>query len=110
MVRANALEEYLQQKLNWVSSSSLKGTSAKSLPATKMTLCIDGGRKAKIRPGDILGALTGEAGFSGDQIGKIDMTATHAYVAIDAAQAKKALIKLKEGKIKGKSVRAILLK
>ncbi|MCA1179080.1 MULTISPECIES: ATP-dependent RNA helicase DbpA [unclassified Pantoea] len=110
MTRANALEEYLSQKLNWVSSATLKGKSAQPLPATKMTLCIDGGRKAKIRPGDILGALTGEAGFSGDQIGKIDLTQTHAYVAIDAAHAKKALIKLKEGKIKGKSVRAILLK
>lgn len=110
MARANALEEYLSQKLNWVSASSLKGKSAQPLPATMMTLCIDGGRKAKIRPGDILGALTGEAGFSGDQIGKIDLTQTHAYVAIHAAQAKKALIKLKEGKIKGKSVRAILLK
>ncbi|MDI6936348.1 ATP-dependent RNA helicase DbpA, partial [Serratia sp. Se-PFBMAAmG] len=74
MVRANALEEYLSQKLNWVSSATLKGKAAQALPATKMTLCIDGGRKAKIRPGDILGALTGEAGFSADQIGKIDLT------------------------------------
>ena len=109
MVRAHALEDYLQQKLNWQPASTLKGKGAQPLPAAMMTLCIDGGRKAKMRPGDILGALTGEAGFSGDQIGKIDLTPTHAYVAIDAAQAK-ALIKLKEGKIKGKSVRAILLK
>ncbi|MDI6936318.1 ATP-dependent RNA helicase DbpA, partial [Serratia sp. Se-PFBMAAmG] len=76
MARANALEEYLSLKLNWVPSSTLKGKSAHPLPATMMTLCIDGGRKAKIRPGDILGALTGEAGFSGDQIGKIDLTQT----------------------------------
>lgn len=110
MQRAHALEDFLKQPVNWVSSGTLKGKASQPLPAAMMTLCIDGGRKAKIRPGDILGALTGEAGFSADQIGKIDLTQTHAFVAISANKAKNALIKLKEGKIKGKSVRAILLK
>ncbi|WP_130834168.1 ATP-dependent RNA helicase DbpA [[Erwinia] mediterraneensis] len=110
MARAHALEDYLQQPLAWRDSTALKKQSVRALPAAMMTLCIDGGRKAKIRPGDILGALTGEAGFSADQIGKIDLTPTHAYVAIAANQAKSALIKLKQGKIKGKSCRAILLK
>jgi len=110
MVRAHALEDYLQQPLAWSSAAVLKNQPSQPLPAAMMTLCIDGGRKAKIRPGDILGALTGEAGFSADRIGKIDLTPTHAYVAIAAAQAKEALIKLKQGKIKGKSCRAILLK
>ncbi|QHM76465.1 ATP-dependent RNA helicase DbpA [Mixta theicola] len=110
MVRAHALEDYLQQPLTWISSAALKNQPLQALPAAMMTLCIDGGRKAKIRPGDILGALTGEAGLSADLIGKIDLTPTHAYVAIAAARAKEALIKLKQGKIKGKSCRAILLK
>ncbi|MFD1801468.1 ATP-dependent RNA helicase DbpA [Mixta tenebrionis] len=110
MVRAHALEDYLQQPLTWISSAALKNQPLQALPAAMMTLCIDGGRKAKIRPGDILGALTGEAGLSADLIGKIDLTPTHAYVAIAAASAKEALIKLKQGKIKGKSCRAILLK
>jgi len=110
MARAHALEDFLQQKLPWASASSLKKGSSKPLPAAMMTLCIDGGRKAKIRPGDILGALTGEAGFRADQIGKIVLTPTHAYVAIEANQAKAALVKLKQGKIKGKTCRAILLK
>lgn len=110
MARAHALEDYLQRPLPWQPSDTLKKQAQKALPAAMMTLCIDGGRKAKIRPGDILGALTGEAGFSAEQIGKIDLTPTHAYVAIAASQAKAALIKLKQGKIKGKSCRAILLK
>lgn len=110
MARAHALEDFLQKSLPWVSASTLKKGSSKALPAAMMTLCIDGGRKAKIRPGDILGALTGEAGYRADQIGKIDLTPTHAYVAIEAAQAKAALVKLKQGKIKGKTFRAILLK
>ena len=110
MVRAHALEDYLQRPLTWASTAALKNQPQQALPAAMMTLCIDGGRKAKIRPGDILGALTGEAGFSADLIGKIDLTPTHAYVAIAADQAKAALIKLKQGKIKGKTCRAILLK
>jgi len=110
MARAHALEDFLQQKLPWVSASTLKKGSSKPLPAAMMTLCIDGGRKAKIRPGDILGALTGEAGYRAEQIGKIVLTPTHAYVAIEANQAKNALVKLKQGKIKGKTCRAILLK
>ncbi|PEI03573.1 ATP-dependent RNA helicase DbpA [Pantoea agglomerans] len=110
MARAHALEDFLQQKLPWVPVSTLKKGSSKPLPAAMMTLCIDGGRKAKIRPGDILGALTGEAGYRAEQIGKIVLTPTHAYVAIEANQAKAALVKLKQGKIKGKTCRAILLK
>ncbi|KAA5973359.1 MULTISPECIES: ATP-dependent RNA helicase DbpA [Pantoea] len=110
MARAHALEDFLQQKLPWIAASTLKKGSSKPLPAAMMTLCIDGGRKAKIRPGDILGALTGEAGYRAEQIGKIVLTPTHAYVAIEASQAKGALVKLKQGKIKGKTCRAILLK
>ena len=110
MARAHALEDFLQQKLPWVLASTLKKGSSKPLPAAMMTLCIDGGRKAKIRPGDILGALTGEAGYRAEQVGKIVLTPTHAYVAIEANQAKAALVKLKQGKIKGKTCRAILLK
>lgn len=110
MTRAHTLEDFLQQPLNWLSASQLKQQTIHPLPASMMTLCIDGGRKAKIRPGDILGALTGAAGLNGDQVGKIMLTSTHAFVAVEANLAKKSLINLKQGKIKGKSVRAILLK
>lgn len=109
MVRAHALEDYLQKPLTWSDAASLKNQPIKALPAKMMTLCIDGGRKAKIRAGDILGALTGDAGVDAADIGKIDLTPTHAYVAISAKQAKQALIKLKQGKIKGKTCRAMLL-
>ena len=46
------------------------------------TLCIDGGRQEKVRPGDILGALTGDAGIAVDAVGKIGIFATRSYVAI----------------------------
>jgi ATP-independent RNA helicase DbpA len=68
-----------------------------------VTLAIAGGRKDKLRPGDILGALTGDGGLAGTQIGKIDLFDQQAYVAVErggAAAAQKAL-----GKIKGRSFR-----
>ncbi|MET0617796.1 MAG: ATP-dependent RNA helicase DbpA [Luteibacter sp.] len=73
--------------------------------APMKTLVIDGGRKDKMRPGDILGALTGDAGLDGKDIGKIDVFATRAYVAIRRDLANKALEKLRVGKIKGRTFR-----
>lgn len=110
MARAHALEDLLQMKLNWQQGAALKTINSKPLAAEMATLCIDGGRKAKIRPGDILGALTGDAGLSGELVGKIAITATHAYVAIRHDAARQAIKQLQQGKIKGKSCRARLLK
>ena len=69
------------------------------------TLRIDGGKTDKLRAGDILGALTGEAGLSGAAIGKIVIQPTRSYVAIARAQVGKALAKLEAGKIKGRRFR-----
>jgi ATP-independent RNA helicase DbpA len=73
--------------------------------APMKTLVIDGGRKDKMRPGDILGALTGDAGLDAKDIGKIDVYATRAYVAIRRDLANRALERLRAGKIKGRSFR-----
>ncbi|MFQ3230970.1 ATP-dependent RNA helicase DbpA [Reinekea sp.] len=69
------------------------------------TIQIDGGKKQKVRPGDIVGALTGGQGISGDDIGKIQMFDNSAYVAVKKSAAKQALAKLSEGKLKGRSFR-----
>ncbi|MDG2526242.1 ATP-dependent RNA helicase DbpA [Stenotrophomonas sp. HITSZ_GD] len=73
--------------------------------APMVTLRIDGGKTDKLRAGDILGALTGEAGLSGAAIGKIVIQPTRSYVAIARAQVGKALAKLEAGKIKGRRFR-----
>ncbi|WP_369310328.1 ATP-dependent RNA helicase DbpA [Providencia rettgeri] len=106
--RANALEEMLNMKVNWQSAPT--GLRITPLEATMVTLCLDGGKKAKIRPGDILGALTGDVGLDGADIGKIVIHPTHAYVAVKRAVAQQAWKHLQQGKIKGKSVKARLLK
>jgi ATP-independent RNA helicase DbpA len=63
------------------------------------TLQIVGGRKEKIRPGDVLGALTGEAGFNATQIGKINVNEFSTYVAVDRAIATEAVERLSKGRI-----------
>lgn len=69
------------------------------------TLQIDGGKKQKVRPGDILGALTGENGIAGKQVGKIHLFDYCAYVAISRDATQTALKKIGEGKLKGRSFR-----
>jgi len=69
------------------------------------TICIDGGKKKKLRAGDILGTLCKDIGIENKKIGKINVYATHAYVAINRSVIKKAFNGLKNGKIKGKKLR-----
>lgn len=110
MVRVHALEDYTRQAVVWQPAAQVMSAPPMALDPEMATLCIDGGRKAKIRPGDILGALTGDAGLTAAEVGKIDMFPVHAYVAIRQKSAKKALQRLQEGKIKGKSCKAIILR
>lgn len=79
-------------------------------PQRWLPYAIDGGKKAKMRPGDILGALTGDIGLDGADIGKINVHPMHVYVAVRQAVAQKAWKQLQNGKIKGKSCRVRLLK
>jgi len=67
-----------------------------------VTLVIEGGKKDKLRAGDLLGALTGDAGLKGSSIGKIDIYDRQAYVAIQREFIDKAHQKLSNGKIKNK--------
>ncbi|SFT69030.1 ATP-dependent RNA helicase DbpA [Kosakonia arachidis] len=105
--RANILAEMLQLKLNWCNAP----VSVKVVPleAEMATLCIDGGKKAKMRPGDVLGALTGDMGLDGADIGKITVHPAHVYVAVRQSVARQAWKQLQNGKIKGKSCRVRLL-
>ena len=103
--RLNRVEDYLQQTLT-LESLPVTSHDPAELQPQMVTLCIDGGRKDKLRPGDILGALTKDAGLSGDTIGKIDIFDFCAYVAVNARLAKKALQHLQQGKLKGKKFKA----
>ena len=73
------------------------------------TLQILGGRKEKIRPGDVLGALTKDLGFAGAQIGKINVNDFSTYVAVQRDIAAEVLQRLSAAKVKGRSVKLRLL-
>jgi ATP-independent RNA helicase DbpA len=77
-------------------------TAGKTLLPPMMTISINGGRKSKIRPGDILGALTKQAGIEGKLVGKIDVFELYTYVAVDRSVAKIAVQTLSAVPVKGK--------
>jgi ATP-independent RNA helicase DbpA len=102
--------EQLQKTVSeWHKLDALTPTAREPLRPPMATLQIVGGRKEKIRAGDVLGALTGEAGFTREQVGKINVNEFSTYVAVDRTIAADALHKLSMGKVKGKSVRVRLL-
>ena len=103
--RADAIQERLGAPLLWdrhVPSAPKANTAP---PAAMTTLRIDAGKTDKLRPGDVLGALTGDAGLSASAIGKINVFPTRTYVAVARDKAGAALARLNAGKIKGRSFR-----
>ena len=96
---------------NWaaVGRSGLTPAAGGPLQPPMRTLQIVGGRKEKIRAGDVMGALAGECGLTREQVGKINVNEFSTYVAVQADLAKKVEAQLSHGKIKGKSVKVRLL-
>jgi ATP-independent RNA helicase DbpA len=89
----------------WHELEELQNDDASPLMSPMVTLQILGGRKEKIRAGDVLGALTGEAGYTREQVGKINVTDYSTYVAVARDIAHEAVRKLSAGKVKGKAVK-----
>lgn len=104
--RIRAIEDFQSQPCACDVLASLDRDPNYMLTGTMATIQLDGGRKQKIRPGDVLGALTGDAGLNGDQIGKITIFDTTSYVAVSRDALRQAMNYLAQGKIKGRSVRA----
>lgn len=103
--KVNRIEEYLDITFKIEKPGSLKRRENFRLQPTMVTLCINGGRKNKVRAGDILGALTSNTEIPGKQVGKIDIFDQVSYVAVERPVAKQALKLLTEGKIKGRKFR-----
>jgi ATP-independent RNA helicase DbpA len=103
--RVEALAELMDTEPEWHGLGSLQSKDKTPLVPPMVTLQILGGRKEKIRPGDVLGALTGEAGFTREQVGKITVTDQSTYVAVAREIASEVVRKLSAGKVKGKTVK-----
>src|SRR3546814_11355390 len=101
--RAQLIEERHGQPLRWEQVAPLSGKPRTVPQAAMATLRIDAGRTDKLRPGDIVGALTGEAGLHKDAIGKIDVHATRSHGAIARTQAEHGHARLRAGKAQGRT-------
>jgi ATP-independent RNA helicase DbpA len=101
--RANRIEDRLGKQLQWAKLPSPSDSTPLSAPF--VTIAVDAGRQDKLRPGDLLGALTGAAELPATAVGKIDVFPTRTYVAIAREWHDKALRRLRAGKIKGRTFR-----
>ncbi|MCX7557635.1 ATP-dependent RNA helicase DbpA [Xanthomonadaceae bacterium JHOS43] len=104
MPRALQIETTSGQAIRW-NRAPLDARPTDVPKASMRTLRIDAGRTDKLRPGDILGALTGAAGLKADDIGKIDIFPTRSYVAVRSGLIKTTVAGLQAGKIKGRNFR-----
>jgi ATP-independent RNA helicase DbpA len=100
--RLKAIEDFQNSPVRIEQTTSLEARKNSKLCPPMVTLCINGGRKEKLRAGDILGALTANTDLPGKKIGKINIFDKLAYVAVDQSIARQALKILSEGKIKGR--------
>lgn len=100
-----AIEEYQGSTAAIVSTATLIEPANFKLYPPMVTLFVNGGRKEKVRAGDLLGALTASGEITGGQIGKITLFDKIAYIAVEQKVAKLALNTLADGKIKGRKFR-----
>lgn len=100
------IERYSKIKIERKSQPGVAAEATVQMTAQMKTLFIAAGRKEKMRPGDILGALTGQAGgLKGSDVGKIEIHDRFSYVAVSSEIADFALARLRDGRIKGKKFR-----
>jgi len=105
---AARVESQQDQPLEWYALPRGKpGTRPR--PAPMMTLLVLGGKKAKLRAGDLLGALTGDGGLTRQQVGKIQITDQVSYIALDRNIARRVFPRLRNVPIKGRPQRMKLL-
>ena len=103
------IDQLQGQPSQWHPLAGLTPSGAGPLVPAMATLHIQGGRKEKIRPGDVLGALTADLGYTREQVGKIDVNEFSTYVAVARGIARQAAERLDQGRIKGRSVKVRLL-
>jgi len=104
------IEEYQKTHVQWFDLDALEVSQDKMLRAPMRTLCIQGGKKDKLRPGDLLGALTGEVGLTKEQVGKINVFEFSTYVALDYRIAEQTYTRLSNSNIKGRNFKMRLMR
>lgn len=98
--KLSSIERYLDTEFDITELPASK--RAEPIKPPMVTLSIAGGKKNKVRPGDVLGALTGESGIKGNQVGKINVFDFVTFVAVNREASRHAEQQLSKGKIKGR--------
>ncbi len=108
MRRLLAIEEALPEAS--LVNQRIPDSRSEQMPASMVTIEVSGGKANKLRPGDLLGALTAKGGIAGREVGKIDVLRAIAYVAVETKVAARATRQLSSQPIKGRRYRARLIK
>ncbi len=106
--RLNKINEYMGTDFSGVRLNSEQIDPGSGLEATMVTLSVNGGRKNKISPGDLLGALTVKDGIPGCDVGKIDRQDNITFIAVKRDSARKAFRILENGMIKGRRFKVMI--
>ncbi len=109
-LRLTMIADYLGHSMHHATLPSRELLNTKPCKPSMTTLQIGAGKKQKIRPGDIVGALTNKGGITGVQVGKINIADNWSYVAVKRDVVKAACQHLEQGKLKGRSFRVRILK
>lgn len=96
------IENFLEAKNEYLNLDELNPNARFDLVAKMKTMYVNGGKKDKVRAGDLLGALVGEAGLAATDVGNITILDHQSYVAIESTSIEKAIQALSNGKIKGR--------
>lgn len=105
LYRAQRIEAFQGRPIAWQRLDSLPRSNARPPQAPMVTLCIQGGKKHKLRAGDLVGALTKDAGLPFDSLGKIDVFDFVTFIALKRTIADEAYDKLANSTIKGRHFR-----
>ena len=104
--RFDRLKEYLNLDDEAINASAARLSQNDVRFPELCTVEVSGGKKDKVRPGDIVGALTADKTITSDDIGKIQVKPQRTYVAVRLTVIKEAMDLLKHGKIKGRTFKA----
>lgn len=100
--KLRSFEQMAQRKFIFKSTEDLNYSQGYDLVPLMQTIYISGGKKDKIRPGDIVGALIAEAQLKAEDIGQIHILNSFSYVAIKTSKVQQAVAGLRTGKVKKK--------
>ncbi|MEX1100258.1 MAG: ATP-dependent RNA helicase DbpA [Bacteriovoracaceae bacterium] len=99
--KLDAIEEFTGKEVH-IKDFSGEETLPYQMEPPMKTMYIGGGKKNKLRPGDVLGALVGEAGLEADAVGDINILNIITLVAVKKECLSQAIQKLQVGKIKNR--------